>query len=374
MMVEYEAIGLMSGSSLDGLDAALCAFSISPDAERPLVDWKLRWGRTFPFTGEWRRRLRELPGASALELAQAHVDFGHYMGELIKPHLPARLDLIASHGHTIFHFPERRLTLQIGDGAALAAACGCTVVDDFRSLDVALGGQGAPLAPLADQWLFPGFDFYLNLGGIANISARLPGERFVAFDVSGANQTLDALAQTLGMAYDKDGAAAAAGRLLPELLAEADRLEYFDLPYPKSLGNDWVRERLTPLYLNYLGTSADKLHTACEQLARQVARAVELIVAREGLREDRYRMFVSGGGALNRHLMRRLEANLGGRVALKPPAAEFIAFKEAALMALMGTLRLLGRSNCLASVTGAAYDARGGAAHLGGPFIPHNTV
>ena len=362
-------IGTMSGSSLDGLDMALCRFELAPLAAAPLKEWELLATHTVPFSPDWCARLRRLPAASGRELAAAHVDFGHYLGALLRPFIAkisVPLDCIASHGHTIFHYPEQRLTLQLGDGAALAAATGQVVIDNLRAMDVALGGQGAPLAPLADKLLLPGFDFYLNLGGIANISARV-GDRQIAFDISGANQVLDALAQTLGHPYDEGGRLAASGRLRPALLAAANELPYFSRQYPKSLGNDWVQEQLLPRYRHFEAPASDKLHTACVQLGQLTARAIEQIIEREQLAQPSYRMLVTGGGAFNDFLVDciRAECEKSCSLAVIIPDPQQVAFKEAALIALMGALRLIERPNCLATATGARFDAVGGAVHYG---------
>ncbi len=368
-MITVHALGLMSGSSLDGLDMALCRFRLDPASSLPVLEWQLLATRTAAFDPAWRERLRALPKADGRTLMRAHADFGHYLGRLVQPFLQecqTRPDLIASHGHTIFHYPDQGFTLQIGDGAALAAATGCTVIDNFRALDIALGGQGAPLAPLADRFLFPGYDFYLNLGGIANISCNA-GDRFVAFDIGGANQVLNALVEPMGLPYDEDGRIAASGHLDTGLLARADALPYFRQPYPKSLGNDWVQERLLPIYLEASATTADKLHTAGIQLARQTAAAITRILERESPGKQHYRLLATGGGAFNSFLLNAIREE-GSKVCsleIIAPGPEIIGFKEAALMALMGALRYHGLPNCLASATGASQDASGGAIHLG---------
>lgn len=363
------AIGLMSGSSLDGLDIALCRFELDKRGGLPLTDWSILRSQTVPFNAEWKERLLHCPEASGRQLVQTHTDFGHYMGQLLAPFLSVTeepVDLIASHGHTIFHYPEHLMTCQIGDGAALAAVTGKTVIDNFRALDVALGGQGAPLAPLADRMLFPGYDFYLNLGGIANLSARLE-DRFVAFDISGANQVLNALVAPLGLPYDEGGKIAAAGRLDEDLLRRADRLGFFGRPYPKSLGNDWVQERLLPIFRSAQLPVPDKLHTVCVHLARQTAEAIATVLDREKLARPGYRLFITGGGAHNRFLVKCIREECEKICSLDViiPEGDIIAFKEAALIALMGALRLMQIPNCLASVTGARRDAVGGAIHAG---------
>ncbi|MBL7793186.1 MAG: anhydro-N-acetylmuramic acid kinase [Saprospiraceae bacterium] len=366
MMNTYRVVGLMSGSSLDGLDMALCTFALN--ASNEIVNWAIEAAETAPFPDDWALRLKQLPNAGALELAQAHADFGAWMGRqtrhfLQRHHLEA--DLVASHGHTVFHYPDRHFTFQLGDGAALAVNCGLPVVCDFRTSDIALGGQGAPLAPIADKLLFGSYDFCLNLGGIANISCHL-GEKYVAFDICGANQALNALASLLGKPYDDQGKIAAAGRELSALSQLLDNETYFTEPYPKSLGNHWVQTHTVQNCLAFEGDVADKLHTVCLHIARQIAAHLRGLIDREGLEKDNFRMLVTGGGAYNNFLLDCIKMTCNEVITLEPviPDPETVSYKEALLMALAGLLRLENKPNCLATVTGASRDAIGGAVYL----------
>ena len=369
-MYSYHALGLMSGSSLDGLDMAFCRFDFSEESGRPFVThWEILQAETASFSEQWKSRLARLPSGTALELALAHAQFGHYIGTIALDFLERhqlRPGLIASHGHTIFHYPEQGLSLQIGDGAAIAAVTGYPVMGNFRMQDVALGGQGAPLAPIADQLLFPDYGFLLNLGGIANLTSRR-GSRIIAFDNTGVNQILNALVLPLGLPYDEDGRIAAGGQLIPELLQKVENLEYFARPYPKSLGNDWVQRVQLPLYLDYAAPVADKLHTACVQVGRQIARDIGLLIQREQLPDAEYRMLVTGGGAHNGFLVNciREECEKICSLALEIPDQATINYKEAVLMGLMGALRAANLPNILPSVTGAARAVIGGALHQG---------
>jgi anhydro-N-acetylmuramic acid kinase len=359
----------MSGSSLDGLDVAHCRLATAWEGGFFVVkSWELLQAGTLPFSGEWQQRLRQMPGASAQEYCSAHAEFGRYLGELTCRFLednnlrPADIGLIASHGHTIFHEPGRGFTAQLGDGAALAAATGCPVVSDFRTADVALGGQGAPLAPMADRMLFPGHDFYLNLGGIANLTCHAPG-RFVAFDVCGANQALNALAQLVGLPFDDGGQLAASGRLDPALWAQVNAPAFFAQPYPKSLSNQWVQQHLTlPCLAAAASPVADRLHTVCQHVASQLERSVLQVVDNERFAKEKYSLLATGGGAFNSYLMQCIRQRLP-QVEVVVPSPNTVKFKEALLMALLGVMRLEGAPNCMASVTGARRDAVGGAMH-----------
>lgn len=365
-MKTYRVLGLMSGSSLDGLDIAFCEFTFE---NRQLTSWQIHHAETMPFSEEWQAKLKSLPQASGKELTLAHAHFGHYAGKLVNQFLrqyPQEPDFIASHGHTIFHYPDEKMTLQIGDGAAIAAVTGYPVISDFRAMDIALGGQGAPVAPIADRYLLDGYDFYLNLGGIANVTCHVH-DKYIAFDIGGANQVLNALAQKLDLPYDIGGVIAASGTLNVELLAQANALPYHQLPYPKSLGNDWVQEQLIPIFLDFDAKISDKLHTACMYTAFQVAKDIGQIIEKEDIKKDNYKLLATGGGALNQFLMDCIR-NACSKVAdieIIVPEPEIIGFKEAALMALMGVLRVENLPNCIASVTGASRDAVGGAIHQG---------
>ncbi|RMF27754.1 MAG: anhydro-N-acetylmuramic acid kinase, partial [Bacteroidetes bacterium] len=360
--VQCSGLGLMSGSSLDGLDIAGVHFALeyepAPTPTLHKVEWSLACAQTFSYTETWRKRLKYLEGQTAFELAKTHVYLGHYFAILVKDFLkshPFQPDFIASHGHTVFHEPERHLTLQIGDGAALAAQTKITVIDDFRSQDVALDGQGAPLAPLADVWLWPEYDLWLNLGGIANLSARAP-EGVLACDITGCNQLLNALAEEEGLPYDADGQLAAQGSLLEDLLQFWNRLPFFTKPFPKSLSNRWVQKELILPALRHSASTADKLRTACEHIAQQVRLSVETLAQTQHPR----RMLLTGGGAKNDFLVGRIgEALQSTGVEVCVPDAQIVDFKEAILMAFMGALRLQNIPNCLKSVTGAKRDSVG---------------
>ncbi len=358
----------MSGSSLDGLDLAFCNFVLEEGLEA--LSWELIAADTFPFSPQCVSRLHHLAQQDALTFAKTHAYFGHYLAELSQQFLykhQLKPDFIASHGHTIFHYPDQRLSVQVGDGASLAVLTGLPVVSDFRTQDVAIDGDGAPLAPLADYYLFRGYDYYLNLGGIANISA-LNGQRPVAFDVGPANQVLNALAQLRERPYDDAGARARRGTVQEDLLESVDALPYFGQVYPKSLDNNWVRQRVLPLYLQHPASPEDKLRTACEQLARQVRRAIALIGQQEKLplrpEVPTSSLYLTGGGAFNHFLVERIDQlcePLG--VSSIIPSEKIIQFKEAILIALLGVLRMERKVNCWSSVTGAKRNTIGGSVY-----------
>jgi anhydro-N-acetylmuramic acid kinase len=369
MIQTYHTIGLMSGSSLDGLDIAYCRFDFSGEQKQPVSHWELLIAVTIPFADIWVSRLRELPDQPALAFARTHTYFGHYMAELVNDFCAkhkVKADFIASHGHTIYHHPEKLMTTQIGDGGALAALTKTTVVCDFRTQDVALHGEGTPIAPAADRYLFPGYDFYMNIGGIANITC-VHANNIIAFDVAPANQILNRLANQLGKAYDHNGDIAAKGKVDEVLMTALNAHSYFKKPYPKSLDNQQILREVFPMYTESAAAMEDKLYTACQHLATQTATAIRQIIQQEKLNKTTYRMFVTGGGALNFFLMKCIQEHCEKDfdLTIELPEMDTIQFKEAILMGLMGLLRLKGIPNCFASVTGGQRDSVGGAVYMG---------
>jgi anhydro-N-acetylmuramic acid kinase len=366
-MAKLSTIGLMSGSSLDGLDVAWCTFNFSDEHPDQLLDWELHHGATVPYPEPWLQSLRKAPLMSGKNLWTFHTALGHYFGETVREFLYEHSimpDLVASHGHTVFHFPDQHTTTQIGDGAAIAAELSCIVIDQFRSLDMALGGQGAPLAPLADKYLLAEYFGNLNLGGIANISLQID-DTYIAFDIGGANQVLDALMQEVGKAYDDQGQLARSGQPVPHLIKLADQLDFFAAPYPKSLGNDWVQEQLLPIFQGTSFPLENRLRSFVEHLAGQIAKALQTVTQQHNLSlTNDHELLVAGGGGFNTFLCERIQEAIQP-VQLVVAEPKIIAYKEAALIALAGALRWLNQPNVLPSVTGARRAAVGGAIHYG---------
>lgn len=339
-------IGLMSGTSLDGLDIAYCNIHDN--------SFDLLAAETIPYPDKWVQRLSTLEHTSALEYALANVQLGHYIGQIVNRFRtlhPGPVDAIASHGHTIFHQPHLQLTTQIGDGDAIAAETGLKVVFNFRNLDVALGGQGAPLVPIGDRLLFGNHDACLNLGGIANISFEDGTNGRVAFDICPCNMALNQLAHREGKAYDHNGLMARNGSLDLKLLEKMDSLQYYRLPLPKTLGKEWFVENFQPILLSKNLSTNDLLCTTTEHIAKQIIQAVK----GRGINS----MLVTGGGAKNKYLTGRIQA-LMPSCRIIVPSSEIIDYKEAIIFALLGYLRLNEINNCMRSVTGAKCDNCGG--------------
>lgn len=360
----YHVIGLLSGSSLDGTDLALLRFEVDRSDPRLLLDWGIIDARTIPYPVDWMERLRLLPQGSAKDLVVADTELGHYYGALIKEFILSakeKPDLISSHGHTIFHFPHLRTTTQIGDGAAIVSETHIDTVTQLRSIDVAYGAQGAPLAPLGDRYLFPGYTYHLNLGGIANITTTL-GDDMIAFDICTCNQIFNGLARTIGKEYDDNGTMAAFGTINPDLLQLLQSDEYHRWPFPKSLDNTWSQEHQVIPAIQFNDTIENKLCTGVEFVAIEIARACELLNKRQSI--PHRTIFVTGGGALNSYLISRMQYHCPDLRFILPPK-QIIEFKEVSFIGLAGLWRYLGIANLYASVTGAPVDTVNGALYLG---------
>ena len=355
------ALGLMSGTSLDGLDIALVSFK----AESGKLKHQLVKGTTIPYSKEWKRVLKELPDASAFKYVKTDHDLGKFMGQQtnlflkeLDPTLRNAVSFIGSHGHTVFHQPENGFTSQIGHPSHIAAITAITTVADFRTLDVALGGQGAPLVPIGDQILYSDYIACLNLGGIANISYQnLAGHR-VAFDICAVNQVLNHLAARLNQDFDHNGDLARSGLMIHGLLNELNALPFYQTDKPKSLGQEWVRQEVLPLLDEETETTENLIHTYCHHVAEQIG----LLVERQNLKGP---ILCTGGGTLNTFLIDLINRRISRQAWLHVPDVETIHYKEAMLFALLGYLRLNNFPNALRSVTGASRDNVGGAVYLG---------
>lgn len=358
-------IGIMTGSSMDGLDFAFCDITV----DEGKYHYKVLNAECVPMPDKWKLRLEKLVLQNAVTYIKTHTFFGHFMGEEVRKfidrnNLAADLDFIASHGQTIFHQPENHFTSQIGDGAAIAVRSGFPVVCDFRTSDVALGGQGTPIAPIANKLFFPEYKYFLNIGGIANIAANTGDGRFVAFDIVPVNLALNKLASQVGKDYDEDGNLARSGKVLEDLLGELNASWYYTKDYPKSLSGGWVSKVMLPVLQRHHASVEDKLRTVVELIAHQTAQSIKQIEQREGIAVvPGDKMLVTGGGGFNKFLSEKLQEKLPLEIVV--PDRQTVEFKEAILMALVGVLRVRGEVNCLASVTGANRDNIGGAIYQG---------
>jgi anhydro-N-acetylmuramic acid kinase len=336
----------MSGTSLDGLDLVCAEFSLNNSWE-----FRISCAETIPYASDWVDRLQRISNITKKQLNEQDLLYTKYLGAQVKQFLKnnqiSDLDFVSSHGHTAKHRPENGLTFQIGNLPQLADDLGYTVVCDFRTQDVALKGQGAPLVPIGDQLLFGTYDYCLNLGGFSNISYSEQGRR-IAFDISPVNTVLNHYAQELGMPYDDSGNISREGQLQYDLLKALNALAYYQMPWPKSLGIEWVNSAVLPLVESFGLGVREVLRTFTEHIAIQISKVIS----------SDSTVLVTGGGAYNSFLLERCRVHSMANFII--PDDLLIDFKEALVFGFLGVLRTRGEVNCLSSVTGAEKDHSSG--------------
>jgi anhydro-N-acetylmuramic acid kinase len=343
----------MSGTSLDGLD--LCYCHITKDKDK--WSFEIYETKSISYSRDMQSELKDSIYLKADVLLQFHNTYGSWLGKESKTFISEKkleVDFIASHGHTTHHRPENGLTFQIGSGQHLANESGFKVVCDFRTNDVALGGQGAPLVPIGDQLFFGEYDFCLNLGGISNISLEQKGKR-IAYDIGLANMILNYITRKIGLDYDKGGELARTGSTNQNMLDRLNGLKYYLLPHPKSIAYEWFVEEVVPIVDLTDDTTENLVHTSVHHICEKVAQQVKL-----NSTKSQSSLFVTGGGALNDFLIETLQEKLGTKTKVVVPKKELIEFKEAVVFALMGALRIEQEINVLKSVTGAKRDSSSG--------------
>lgn len=406
MKKKQYSIGLMSGTSLDGLDIALCEFESNKDEYKKdnSLSWKYKIIQTkfVEYDSVWKQKLQNAHFLSAFELKKLETEWTDFVIKNINKFVLqskgfdfSNLDCISSHGHTIFHQPSQNqkdktnnqlgFTLQMGNGAMLAAQTGFKVVCDFRQTDVALFGQGAPLVPIGDELLFSDYDFCLNLGGIANISFNKNkndsnkeniNSRF-AFDICPCNMVLNYLSNKLGFEYDKGGMLAKQGKINQKLLQKLNKLDFYKQDYPKSLGREWVEEFVFPFLEIKEGNKEeltelvikDFLHTFTYHSAFQIAESTKKIESTLPKTSTKRKLLITGGGAYNDLLIHYLKEFLP-TIEVEKGNETLIAYKEALIFAFLGILRLRGEVNTLSSVTGATKNSCGGSIYLAESELP----
>lgn len=344
----------MSGTSMDGLDIALTSF----------VENKGEWSfdllhcKTYSYTEDWIKKLSTSKVLSGIELTILDAELGKLFAQNVNNFLrefsieAESIDFIASHGHTVFHQPERGFTLQIGCGESLSFLTEIPVINDFRTKNVLAGGQGAPLVPIGDKYLFSEYDACINIGGFTNITLNQHGHPLIAFDISPGNLPINLLAQQLGKQYDENGEIARQGKTDLELLNTLNQIDYYSLTPPKSLGTEWLENQ----FLNCLDAetdTSDKINTITEHIADQITRVLNSHEIRKAL--------ITGGGAKNTYLIERIRSKTNAEIVI--PMSEIIDFKEALIFGFLGCLNQLNKPNSLASVTGSRRDVIGGAYH-----------
>ena len=336
---EVFVIGLMSGTSLDGIDLVYVKFD-----KKKYQNFEILHSETISYSKEWKATLQNAINFSSDDLRKLDIDYGKHLGVVINGFIDKfaikNIDFIASHGHTVLHQPQNGITLQVGSGDEISKITNQKVVYDFRTQDVKLGGQGAPLVPVGDELLFSDYDYCLNLGGFSNISFNENGKR-IAFDICPVNIVLNHYVNKLGLEYDDSGKLASKGNLNHQLLEKLNSLNFYTMQPPKSLGLEWVKENVFPLIDGLETDVLSILRTFVEHVAIQISKIIN----------KNNSVLITGGGAFNTFLMNRLEDIANIKIAL--PSNNLIDFKEALVFAFLGLLRVDNQINCLSSVTGA---------------------
>lgn len=342
----FQAIGLMSGTSLDGLDICFVKFE-----KQTSWSFEIIKAETIPYSKELEDQLKNSIYLSPEELLELNSEYGFYLGKAVKnfieKHQIENIDLIASHGHTVFHQPQKKFTLQIGDGRAIKIETGLPVIYDFRSQDVLMGGNGAPLVPIGDELLFSAYDACLNLGGFSNISLKVNNKR-IAFDIAPVNIVLNKLAQQFDKNFDENGDLARTGKINDALLLQLNSLEFYQKSHPKSLGIEWCHENILPLFGDI--ETVDILATFTEHAAQQISNVFNAHHLKNVL--------CTGGGAFNQYLIEKIGNKTNTELII--PTKELIEYKEALIFAFMGVLKLNNEINVLSSSTGSSHDHSSG--------------
>lgn len=347
-MDKYKVIGLMSGTSMDGVDMAYCEYEFKNDA----WNFEIKQAKTIPYDENWLVRLSQLHQQPIHLYPKTDAFYGRYLGKIAKQFIEENnldVDFISSHGHTIFHQPENGFTAQIGCGAGINAESNLPVVNNFRNTDVMLGGQGAPLVPIGDFLLFEKYDACLNLGGFANISFKKSQK---AFDISPCNIVMNIIANEFDAPYDDEGEIAASGTVNSELLLALNNLDFYQKVGAKSLGIEWVKTEFWPIIASFSSLSdADKMTTLSEHIALQITAVLNT--------NNIENVLVTGGGAFNHFLINNIKNKTKTKIII--PDSNIINFKEAMVFAFLGVLRIRNEINILNSVTGAVSNSIGGA-------------
>ncbi len=357
----YKVIGLMSGSSLDGLDM-VCAELQEVNGK---WNYEIIHATCLPYDKDWEEKLSKAIDLSAMDYQLLHTEYGRFIGQKINKFIDAyslnhQVAVISSHGHTTFHMPEKKMTHQLGDGASIAAETQLPVVSDLRSTDIAFGGQGAPIVPVGEKLLFNDYCYFLNIGGIANISIHKE-DQIIAFDVCAANRVLNMLAAEKGFPFDDRGKMSSKGKTYSPLLEKLNSLDYYKYPYPKSLANSFGTDIVYPLIKSFDIDTEDALCTYTEHICIQLKNSLDAFKTQET-----QTLFITGGGAFNLFLIQRLRDYLKEiNFEIYIPTDDVVKYKEALIMALLGILRWREQYTILSSVTGAVRNSIGGALWLG---------
>ncbi len=348
----FTVIGLMSGTSLDGLDIVLSKFYKINDK----WNFDIIKSTTYEYSNDWKKNLENSHNLPAYQFVKLHNEYGVYIGNKVNDFIKntnIQIDLIASHGHTVFHQPDKNISWQIGNGAYIASTTQINTVSDFRTLDIAFGGQGAPLVPIGDNLLFSEYDYKINIGGFANIS-YIENSKTIAFDICPVNIVCNKISEKLALKYDDKGNLGRQGNIHNNLLDALNNIDYYNLEAPKSLSREWVENVFYPIVLKYNLNINDSLRTIYEHISIQFAKILN--------KTKNKKILITGGGVYNEFLIELIKQKTNNKVII--PDNNIIEYKEALIFGFLGILRYQDKVNCLSSVTGATKDNIGGVVHL----------
>ena len=344
---KYKTLGIMSGTSCDGIDMAFCEFW----KEKKIWNYKLKNTLTIPYSKKWKKKLLNCNKINSYKLEKLDLDLGIFIAKSIKKFIAKskiKPTLIASHGHTVFHNPKDKISLQIGNPQIIFSKVKIPVVYNFRQLDILMGGQGAPLVPYGEKHLFNNYDYCINIGGILNIT-YLNKNKTIAYDVCPANLVLNYLSRKLKLEFDKNGNKASRGKLILELFNNLNALKYYKKKNPKSLDVIFVEKEIIPLLIKY--KVEDMLFTYTEHIAHQLNKSIK---------KKNAKILVTGGGTFNEYLISRIKSLNDHNSNVLAPKKNLINFKEALIFGFLGLLRFLNKKNILKSVTGAKISTSSG--------------
>ncbi|MEO8932771.1 MAG: anhydro-N-acetylmuramic acid kinase [Xanthomarina sp.] len=346
---QYHIVGVMSGTSLDGVDLIYATFTENGG----VWNYKIHASITISYSEKWHAILKHLVSKPLEELKAIDLDYTEYLAKIIKDFIVRNnienIDAICSHGHTALHQPEKGMTYQIGNLQTIYELLKIPVVCNFRVQDVVLGGQGAPLVPIGDKILFSEYDFCLNLGGFANVSTDIKNRR-IAYDICPVNIVLNHYVFLLGFDFDDKGGLASTGKIDLELLNSLNGLEFYKKEAPKSLGLEWVKKEVFPLI--------DSFQLKTETILRTFVEHVAIQISKELNKKEQANILVTGGGSYNSFLIRRIKEKTYNQIFI--PENTLVEFKEALVFGFLGVLKLRNEVNCLSSVTGAKHDHSSG--------------
>jgi len=341
----------MSGTSLDGVDIVYVKFTKDETWSFEIISSK-----TYKYEKSVAELLIDLSKKSIELIKEIDIEYSYELAKIINQFISQfsikKIDFISSHGHTAIHSPSNAITYQIGNLPILSKKINQDVICDFRVQDVELGGQGAPLVPVGEKYLFKEYDSFINLGGFANISKHA-GDNLIAYDICPVNILLNYFSRKIGKEYDDKGLIASSGKFIFSLYQELSNLEYYKLDPPKSLGIEWINEKVIPIIIKYVDNPVeDILNTLSNHIANQISDNLY------GVKK----VLVTGGGAYNDYLIEIIESKTNCKIIIPPN--DIIEFKEALIFAFLGVLRNQNINNCYSSVTGASKDHSSGKIYL----------